>query len=175
MDENNKYPVDVIVAWAVSAKNALHTCYGYSPNQLVFGKNPNFLSNLTNKPPAMEDITHSQLVFKHLNAMHAARKTFIETEPNEKLLRALKSKARVTTGLMYDLGDLAYYKRKDSYKWKGPSKVIGKENKQILVKHGGYYVRVYPRSLQLVSKEEGTNLVEKEEDAEKVNHKKTAV
>ena len=27
-----------MVAWAVSAKNALHNCYGYSPNQLVFGK-----------------------------------------------------------------------------------------------------------------------------------------
>ena len=127
LDENNKYPIDAIVAWAVSAKNALHTCYGYSPNQLVFGKNPNFPSNLTNKPPAMEDLTHSQLVLKHLNAMHAARKAFIEAESNEKLCRALKSKARVTTRFVYNLGDLVYYKRKDSGKWKGPGKVIGKE------------------------------------------------
>ena len=37
-------------------------------------------------------------------------------------------------------GDLVYYKRKDSEKWKGPGKVIGKENKQLLVKHGGYYI-----------------------------------
>ena len=48
---NNKYRINVIVAWAVSTKNALHTCYGYSPNQLVFGTNPNFPPNLTNKPP----------------------------------------------------------------------------------------------------------------------------
>ena len=82
----------------------------------------------------MEDITHSQLVLKHLNAMHAARKAFIEAESNEKLRKALKSKARVTTGLIYDLGDLVYYKRKDSDKWKGPGKFIGKENKKILVK-----------------------------------------
>ena len=82
----------------------------------------------------MEDITHSQLVLKHLNAMHAARKAFIEAESNEKLRKALKSKARVTTGLIYDFGDLVYYKRKDSDKWKGPGKVIGKENKKILVK-----------------------------------------
>ena len=25
--ENNKYPIDVTVAWAVSARNALHICY----------------------------------------------------------------------------------------------------------------------------------------------------
>ena len=66
LDEKNKYPINVIVAWAVSAKNVLHTCYDCSPNQLVFGKNPNFLSNLTNRPPAMEDIAHSQLVLKHI-------------------------------------------------------------------------------------------------------------
>ena len=138
LNENSKYPVDVIVAWAVSAKNPLNTCYGYSPNQLVFAKNPNFLSNLTNKPPTMEDITRSQLVLKHLNAMHAARKAFIEVESNEKLRRALKSKARVTTGLVYDLGDLFYCKRNDSDKWKGSGMVIGRENKQILVKQGGY-------------------------------------
>ena len=64
----------------------------------------------------MEDLTHSQLVLKHLNAMHAVRKAFTEAEANGKLHRALKSKGRVTTGLVYDLGDLVYYKRKDSDK-----------------------------------------------------------
>ena len=85
LDENKKYPIDFIIAWLVSVKNALHTCYGYSPNQLVFRNNPNFTSNLTKKPPAMEDITHSQLLFKHLNAMHASRKedtNLVEKEEN---------------------------------------------------------------------------------------------
>ena len=112
----------------------------------------------------MKDLAHSQLVLKHLNAMHAARKVFIEAESNEKLRRALKSKARVTIRLVYDLSDLVYHKRKDSDKWKGPGEVIQKQNKQILVKQGGYHARVHPCSLQLVSKEEGTNLVEKEEN-----------
>ena len=150
MLDEKRFPIDVIVAWSVSAKNALNTCYGYSPNQLVFGRNPNFPSNLTNNPPAMEDITYSELVSKHLCAMHEARKAFIEAESNDKLRRALKTKTRVTTGISYDLGDLVYYKRKDSEKWKGPGKVIGKENKQLLVKHGGHYIRVHPCSFQLI-------------------------
>ena len=28
LDDSNKYPIEIIVAWAVSAKNALHNCYG---------------------------------------------------------------------------------------------------------------------------------------------------
>ena len=43
--------------------------YGYSPNKLVFGMNPNISSNLTNHPLAMEDITHSQLALKYLKPM----------------------------------------------------------------------------------------------------------
>ena len=151
------------MAWAVSAKNALHTCYGYSPNQFAFGKNPNFPSNLTNKSPVMEDLNRIQLVLEHLNAIHAARKAFIEEEWNEKPHRPLKSKARVRKGLVYDLSDLVYYKVKDSDKWKWPGKVIRKKN---LVKHRGCYVCVHPCSLPLISKEEGTNLLEKEENLE---------
>ena len=115
MLDEKRFPIDVIVAWSVSAKNALNTCYGYSPNQLAFGGNPNFLSNLTNNPPGMEDITYSELVSKHLCAIHEARKTFIEAESNDKLRQALKTKRRVTTGISYDL-DLVYYTRKDSEK-----------------------------------------------------------
>ena len=37
-----------------------------------------------------------------------------------------------------------YYKRNDSSKWKGPGYVLGQEGQQILVKHGGVYVRVHP-------------------------------
>ena len=36
-----KYPFEMVLGWAVSAKNTLSSIHGYSPNQLVFGKNPN--------------------------------------------------------------------------------------------------------------------------------------
>ena len=80
LDESNKYPIEIIVAWAVSAKNALHNCYGYSPNQLVFGKNPNFTSVLIDNPPALEGQTPSEIIANHLNVMHAAGAAFIKSE-----------------------------------------------------------------------------------------------
>ena len=36
--------LEVALAWCISAKNLLLNSYGYSPNQLVFGYNPNFPS-----------------------------------------------------------------------------------------------------------------------------------
>ena len=64
---------------------------------------------------------------------------------------------RITTGITYEIGDIVYYKLKDSNKLKGPRKVIGKEDKQILVKHDWYYIRVHPCSLQLVDNIGPTN------------------
>ena len=35
--------LNVALSWALSAKNSLQNFHGFSPNQLVFGRNPNFL------------------------------------------------------------------------------------------------------------------------------------
>ena len=51
LDNNNTYSIDVIVPWAISAKNVLQICYGFSPNQLVFGKKANLPSNLPSNLP----------------------------------------------------------------------------------------------------------------------------
>ena len=150
LDNYSQYPIDVIGSLPVSAKNALHTCYGFSPNQLVFGSNPNLPYNLINLQPAIEDVSNTDIIVKHLNALHAARKAFIVAESNEKLHRALKAKNRVTTEITYEVGDIVYYKPNDPNKLEGPGKVIGKEDKQILLKHVGYYIRVNPCSLKLV-------------------------
>ena len=108
LDNNNTYFIDVIVRWAISAKNALQSCYGFSPNQLIFGKV--LICQAINLPPAMEDVSHADILVKHLNELHAARKAFIKAESN-KLCCALKAKNWETTGIEYKIGDMLYYKR----------------------------------------------------------------
>ena len=103
---------------------------------------------LTNEAPAMENTT-SELLRRQ---KQESRKAFIECETNEKLRRAIKSKLRPTTSLIYEFGNEVYYKRNDSNQWKGPGTVIGKENKQVIVKHGGQIIRVHPCKLQLRNK-----------------------
>ena len=146
---------EVALAWALSAKNALQNNFGYSPNQLVFGHNPNLPNVLCSRPPALESrMNSSELILQHLDAMQRARKAFIECEASEKIKRALRSKTRSVTGIKYEVGDTVYYKRNDAKEWKGPGKVIGSENKQVLVRHGGICVRVHPCSLQHAKEKE---------------------
>ena len=55
-------------------------------------------------------------------------KAFMESEASEKLRHALKHKVRPSTSITYKQGQLVYYKRRDSNKWKGPGTAIGKDN-----------------------------------------------
>ena len=74
--------------------------YGFSPNQLVFGKNSNLPNAPENKPPALENVTTSELV-ANMNAIHVARKAFVETEASEKLRSAILRKVRPPTSLNF--------------------------------------------------------------------------
>ena len=140
---------EVALSWAVNTKNTLHNSHGYSPNQLVFGKKPNLPSLLNNQLPALEGVSNSKIVADNLNAMHAARKGFIECEASEKLRRAVHHQVRTSITDLYKNGDLVLYKRNESDRWLGPGAVIGWEHKQVLVKHGATYVRVHPSRLIL--------------------------
>ena len=83
--EDEKCEPEIAVAWAISTKNALQNHLWHSPYELVLGFNVNTPSVLTE---ALEAATSSEMVKTKLNALHAARKSFIETESNEKNWRA---------------------------------------------------------------------------------------
>jgi transposase InsO family protein len=130
------------LAWALNAKNSLHSVHGYSPYQVAFGQNPNLSSVLNSEPLALEATTISSIVGKHISALHATRKAFLEAESSEKIRRALRKQIR-PSGDNYVTGDRVYYKRPDSVKWKGPGVVIGQDGVVVFVRHGGLCVRVH--------------------------------
>ena len=81
--------VEIALSWAVSARNCLHNFSGYSPSQLVYGKNPSFPNVVDANPSQLENITSSEIVANNLNALNAARRDFIRNESNEKIQRKL--------------------------------------------------------------------------------------
>ena len=147
--EDVKCDFDIALAMAVSAKNTLHNFNGYSPNQLVFGRNPNYPSFLNDQLPALEGVSTSEMIASIINAKHAAWRAHIENESSEKLRRAVRHQVRTSASQIYNNGDLVLFKRNEADRWLGPGTVIGWENKQVLVKHGGTYVRVNPSRLTL--------------------------
>ena len=110
-------------------------------------------SVLNDKLPAPGGHTSSEVVANHLNAKHGARKAVIECEASEKIRRTLRHNVRHSTTLEFTPGDKVYYKRLNSDYWKGPAEVIGKDDHQVTVKHGGSLIRVHPISLRLVEEQ----------------------
>ena len=134
---------EIALAWAVQAKNSLANVHGFSPAQLTFGQNPNLPGVLSDKPPALEEREVADIIATQLRTMRTARQAFIKAESEEKIKRALRHNIRPSAKNKFVQGDLVYYKRNDSRKWRGPGKVIGTESSTILIKHGAQYVRAH--------------------------------
>ena len=86
--------LDVALHWAVCAKNCLTNVYGFSPNTLVFGRNPALPNYLENKAPANNPIAISKYIAENLRVLHTAREAALQQEACEKLKRASLRKVR---------------------------------------------------------------------------------
>ena len=126
---------------------------------------------LHDKPPALEGQTCSEVVVDNLNAMHAARKAFVENESNEKIRRALRHNIHTSGDTKYFTGDMVYFKSDDCPKWRGPGTVLGQDNQQVLVKHDSIYVCVHPCRLRLVNQDSSV-ITEFSEKIVETNEKK---
>ena len=140
---------DIALAWAVNAKNSFINVSGFSPHQLVFGRNINLPNAINDQLSA--GYSENPLVIKHLNAMYSAR---------EALRTASRRQTRKTRDF-FNLGLEVYYKCNNDIKWKRPGKVIGQDGPVVFIRHGGHYVKVHCSRIQLSN----TNM-EKENDLE---------
>lgn len=130
---------DIALSWTVSAKNSLLMKSGFSPNQLVFGRNIR-LNNLTGETKIPElniENTGCEIIEENLAAMRKARIIHIKQESEERIRRALSKNVREHKIEEARIGDKVYYKRENEKRWRGPAKVIGIDGKTVIVKHGG--------------------------------------
>ena len=147
------YDLEDAVCLATSAKNALANINGFSPNQLVFGKNPNFPSVLTSDLPGLEESKEDDILRENLNLMHKSRTEFVRMENDERLKRALKHQTRGhNPSRTYQLGDKVYYHRLNA--WSGPALVYGIDDNEILVKHGSHKYQIHPSKIKPVCEED---------------------
>ena len=138
-----------LLSWANMARNSLQMWNGYSSHQLVFGENPNLPNIMNNNLPALQGTTSSEVFAQHLNALHAARKAFIQTEADERIRRALRNKVRASEQI-FENGERVFYKREGKERWLGPGTVVFQDGKVVFVRHGSVFVRVSPNRLQKV-------------------------
>ena len=137
--------VETALAWAVNAKNCLSNVNGFTPYQLLLGITPNLpsLDDPYEHPTTLENETPSERVAEHIKAIYNARKQQMAVEADEKIRRALAHKTRDVFSKQVKQGDLVYYKRDNSDRWKGPATVIGTDRKIVFLRHGGFQIKCH--------------------------------
>ena len=112
MKEKRDVSRHMAMMWMVSTKDSLRMKDGYSPNQLVFGRNPN-LPNLLeeNIPSSLESGGEEEYMRGTLNAIHEARVAHIQMESDRKVRQALQHKVRPHQLEMAAIGNEVYYKK----------------------------------------------------------------
>ena len=172
--KDSKCDADMALAWAVSAKNSLSSRDGFSPNQLVFGRNVSLPSVLDSELPALENRTSSDIVRMNLNSMHRARENFIKAESSERIQRALRHKVRSYSDEIFENGDQVYYRWKETKGWRGPGIVLGKEGQYVLIRHASAYYHIHPCQLMKTNAQNGKD-IEFDESEESIKKTVTTV
>ena len=140
--EKPELKLSTALSWAIHAKNNLMMVGGYSPYQLVYGRNPNIPSVLVNEPPALENKTISRRFADHLYGLHKANEAFIQAQSCEKISRALLNNIKASETVFVQ-GDEVYFKRDGKEEWRGPGTIVGMKNKILSVQHGNWTCRVH--------------------------------
>ena len=136
-----KMKLEVALAWAVTAVNSMTNVRGFSPHQLVFGRQIKLPNILEDPPPTWEEPERSKTLLDTLEAIHATREKYIMAERCEKIKRALRAKIRIADTI-YENGDLVYFKKEGENTWRGPAKVVFQDSKVIFLRVGAVYYRV---------------------------------
>ena len=134
-----KTPIEVLLAWENNARNSLQMWHGFRSYQLVYGRNPHLPNVMMNQLPVLDASTSSEILATHLNALHAARESFIQSESSERIRRALRCKIRASEE-KYEHGEWVYYQIEGQEKWLGPGKVVFQDGKVVFVRHVGVFV-----------------------------------
>ena len=126
-----KLDQETCLAFSCAAKNDVFNNSGFTPSQIMFGRNPNINSVLTDKLPALQNSpSMSDYVSNLLAMLKLTRTRYIEAEYSQKVARALRHNIRHVE--VCDIGDSVYYRRYPAKNWRGPGKIIGKESKVFL-------------------------------------------
>ena len=140
--DDTKCSHEMALAWAVSAKNALSNTYGYSPMQIAIGYSPNLPNVLTDKAPALDNVSNNNVIISHLQALHSARREYVKAESSAMIRKALRSKTR-NHRKFFLTGDLVYVSRPNSKVRLGPYKVLGQDGSLVFLRNGGRMITAH--------------------------------
>ena len=161
LEESNN--TDIAVVWAINAKNSLTNVHGFSPYQLAIGQNHILPCAATSKPLVLTHTPTSKILEENLRYLHKSRQAIIHL-----------NKIRTYSDTCFLTGDSVYFKRTHEKQWWGPSKVLGQDGKQVLIKYGANYVWVHPCRITLDRNPIATTKQQSKDNTETNNENKSS-
>ena len=140
MEENTKMPPQDAVNHAAFAKNCDTNRTGFSPLQLMTGKNPTF-PGLAEVTPASNNVDSSTKYMKTLKSMDDARVKMREIDCNEKLKKVRSEKVNPNVEKTYNLGDPVFFYDDKRKQWKKATALI-RLGKTLYLRFGNFLRRV---------------------------------
>ena len=139
MDSDKSISFEDALSKAVYAKNTMLNVHGFSPAQILTGRQPRLPgATNNNRPPQDEvDIT-SKHVYDEIKMMDTARDAWLKVDTGRRLKEAMQ--VRPSPLEHYAPGTPVYYRFGRDPRWHGPGKVVGQDNKVILIRHGGHVI-----------------------------------
>ena len=98
MEDFPTYSKRTLLNWAVAIKNSTVNGTGFSPFQVVFGRNPKLPCILTNDIAAMREEVVSNELMVNLNVLDRTRVRFNEAIADNAVKRMLRAKVRLSAG-----------------------------------------------------------------------------
>eukprot|EP00435_Cladocopium_sp_Y103_P045506 s941_g13.t1 len=142
-------------------KNATIQNHGYSPSQVVFGKNPSLPGELLDEPQKVIPCTAGLLeesVEQAQATRHAAKKALLELQDAKHMRRALAARPRAAR--TFRAGDVVAYWRDQKWaqgtlsrggRWYGSAVVLGNIGKNVVIVHRTHVLRCAPEPLRLAT------------------------
>ena len=122
---------EVALCWVIQAVNTLQNVDGFAPFQLVFGRLPKHPSLVEDNPGNNEEVADSKAVWaRHYRMSMAAREAFTAAEADKTIRKALEQRV-YTDPSKVKIKDWIYFKRNHERYWKGPAKLVMKDNKNL--------------------------------------------
>ena len=144
--DHNKTSVDIVLSYAVFAKNCLVDNLGFSPHQRVFGRSPNIPTICSENICSTNTELESEDMMNHLQLLHKTRQAYMTAESDDRIKRALRSRVYASDAPFF-YGERVFYWRESKDKavrgWKGPGTVIGSEGKVVVIRHGSFIQRMH--------------------------------
>ena len=170
MEEDSKLKLDEAVSLAVYSKNLQINRTGFSPRQLMFGKQGVVPGITDGNPASWEPIVESDVFRREFINRQKAEELFRKYDSNERIQKILAQNTYGYSDQKYQEGEMVYFKEEGKNRWSGPAKVTGMEGSKVRIIHAGYdrtvpACRVIPYKRELEIVDDDTNNGHEDDDA----------